>query len=122
MHRPFARRAILPTALLSTSCMTIFWAGFAWGNMPAAVQMTVVGLIAGSLLAPVFQKDLKPKFPPFSTLGFLLGRSYRCVSTEVGEAQCEGDGPVIRPSDMTLEGQVLGLWEERFNLKDSLQM
>lgn len=115
---PFARLAILLTSLLPTSGMTISWTGFARGNMPAAVQMTVVGLIAGSLLAPLylrgllgavieipvtrvfvqialivflplvlghftqryliskhgeqaFQKDLKPKFPPFSTLGVL---------------------------------------------------
>lgn len=115
---PYARLAILLTSLLPTSGMTISWTGFAKGNMPAAVQMTVVGLIAGSLLAPVylkglmgavieipigkvfmqialivflplvlgnltqrylvskhgeeiFHKSLKPKFPPFSTLGVL---------------------------------------------------
>lgn len=116
--QPYARLAILLTSLLPTSGMTISWTGFAKGNMPAAVQMTVVGLIAGSLLAPiylkglmgtviaipigtvfiqialivflplvlgnltqryliarhgepVFQKELKPRFPPFSTLGVL---------------------------------------------------
>lgn len=115
---PFARLAILLASLLPTSGMTISWTGFARGNIPAAVQMTVIGLIAGSLLAPlylkgllgavieipiarvfmqialivflplllgnltqrylvsrhgeqVFQKDLKPRFPPLSTLGVL---------------------------------------------------
>ncbi|GGE66148.1 arsenite transporter [Streptosporangium jomthongense] len=115
---PFARLALLLTSLLPTSGMTISWTGFAKGNVPAAVRMTVVGLIAGSLLAPlylkgllgavieipvsqvfmqialivflplvlgyftqraliskhgqeVFQKNIKPKFPPFSTLGVL---------------------------------------------------
>lgn len=115
---PFARLALLLTSLLPTSGMTISWTGFAKGNVPAAVRMTVVGLIAGSLLAPLylkgllgavieipvsqvfmqialivflplalgyltqraliskhgqerFQKDIKPKFPPFSTLGVL---------------------------------------------------
>lgn len=115
---PFARLALLLTSLLPTSGMTISWTGFAKGNVPAAVRMTVVGLIAGSLLAPLylkgllgavieipvsqvfvqialivflplvlgnatqrvlisrhgqdsFQKKIKPKFPPFSTLGVL---------------------------------------------------
>ena len=116
--QPFVRLALLLTALLPTSGMTISWTGFARGNMPAAVQMTVVGLLAGSLLAPLylkgllgtvidipltsvfmqivlivflplllgnltqryliskcgeqnFNRDLKPKFPPVSTLGVL---------------------------------------------------
>jgi len=116
--QPMVRLALLLTALLPTSGMTISWTGFAKGNVPAAVKMTVVGLIAGSLLAPVylkallgtvveipvlqvfvqialivflplllgtltqrwligrhgdahFNQKLKPKFPPFSTLGVL---------------------------------------------------
>lgn len=116
--QPMVRLALLLTALLPTSGMTISWTGFAKGNVPAAVKMTVVGLFAGSLLAPVylkamlgalveipvlqvfgqialivflplllgtitqrwligkhgephFNQKLKPKFPPFSTLGVL---------------------------------------------------
>ena len=116
--QPMVRLALLLTALLPTSGMTISWTGFAKGNVPAAVKMTVVGLVAGSLLAPVylkalldtvveipvlqvflqialivflplllgtltqrwligrhgeprFNQQLKPKFPPFSTLGVL---------------------------------------------------
>jgi predicted Na+-dependent transporter len=38
--------------------MTISWTGFAKGNVPAAVKMTVLGLIAGSLLAPLYLKAL----------------------------------------------------------------
>ncbi len=56
--QPAARLALLLTALLPTSGMTISWTGFAKGNVPAAVQMTVVGLIAGSLLAPLYLKAL----------------------------------------------------------------
>lgn len=52
--RPAARLALLLTALLPTSGMTISWTGFAKGNVPAAVKMTVVGLVAGSLLAPLY--------------------------------------------------------------------
>lgn len=117
-EQPAARLALLLTALLPTSGMTISWTGFARGNVPAAVKMTVIGLIAGSLLAPVYLKALlgavveipmaqvalqialivflpmalghltqkrliarhgqqhfsaalKPKFPPWSTLGVL---------------------------------------------------
>ena len=40
--------------LFPTSGMTISWTGFARGNVAAAVKMTVIGLIAASLLAPVY--------------------------------------------------------------------
>ncbi|MDY0341367.1 MAG: arsenic resistance protein [Coriobacteriia bacterium] len=40
--------------LFPTSGMTISWTGFAGGNVTAAVKMTVIGLIAASLLAPVY--------------------------------------------------------------------
>ena len=38
--------------------MTISWTGFAKGNVEAAVKMTVIGLIAGSLATPVYVKLL----------------------------------------------------------------
>ncbi len=56
--QPLARMALLLTALLPTSGMTISWTGFARGNVPAAVKMTVVGLMVGSLLAPLYLKVL----------------------------------------------------------------
>lgn len=56
--QPAARLALLLTALLPTSGMTISWTGFAKGNVPAAVKMTVLGLIAGSLLALIYLKAL----------------------------------------------------------------
>jgi ACR3 family arsenite efflux pump ArsB len=40
--------------LFPTSGMTISWTGFAKGNVGAAVKMTVIGLIAASLLAPLY--------------------------------------------------------------------
>jgi ACR3 family arsenite efflux pump ArsB len=40
--------------LFPTSGMTISWTGFAGGNVGAAIKMTVIGLIAASLLAPVY--------------------------------------------------------------------
>lgn len=109
---------LLLTSLLPTSGMTISWTGFAKGNIPAAVKMTVIGLVIGSILTPFYlkflmgavveiplgqvfqqifiivflpmaagfatqrflihrygqqkyQKELKQKFPPLSTLGVL---------------------------------------------------
>ena len=117
-EQPLARLGLLLTSLLPTSGMTISWTGFAKGNMPAAVKMTVVGLIVGSLLTPLYlsgllgavvevpllqvftqiavivflplvlgyltqkwlvqrhgmqryNQEIKPKFPPVSTLGVL---------------------------------------------------
>lgn len=49
---------LLLTSLLPTSGMTISWTGFAKGNVPAAVKMTVIGLLAGSLLTPIYLKLL----------------------------------------------------------------
>jgi ACR3 family arsenite transporter len=46
------------TSLLPTSGMTISWTGFAKGNVPAAIKMTIIGLLAGSLLTPIYLKLL----------------------------------------------------------------
>ncbi len=49
---------LLLTGLLPTSGMTISWTGMAKGNMAAAVKMTVIGLLLGSLLTPIYIKAL----------------------------------------------------------------
>ncbi|MGM0692817.1 MAG: arsenic resistance protein [Pseudomonadota bacterium] len=51
---PYLALGLLLAALLPTSGMTISWTGFARGNLPAAVKMTVVGLILGSLATPLY--------------------------------------------------------------------
>ena len=55
-NSPFIILGLLLTSLLPTSGMTISWTGFAKGNMPGAVKMTVIGLIMGSILAPFYLK------------------------------------------------------------------
>ncbi|MEB3359995.1 MAG: bile acid:sodium symporter [Synechococcales bacterium] len=116
--RPLIALGLLLASLLPTSGMTISWTGFAKGNLSAAVKMTVIGLILGSIATPFYakwlmgtvieiplantfrqifiivflpmalglvtrlvliqivgndkyQKNLKKKFPAFSTLGVL---------------------------------------------------
>ena len=116
--QPLIALGLLLAALLPTSGMTISWTGFAKGNLNAAIKMTVIGLIAGSLATPLYakwlmgavveipllnvfkqivlivflpmiagyitqrfiiwkygqakyQKDIKKKFPPISTIGVL---------------------------------------------------
>lgn len=59
------------TGLFPTSGMTISWTGFAKGNVGAAVKMTVIGLIAASLLAPVYLKLLVGRIVPVDLLGVL---------------------------------------------------
>lgn len=49
---------LLLAALLPTSGMTISWTGFAKGNINAAIKMTVIGLILGSIATPFFAKWL----------------------------------------------------------------
>ncbi|MGI9535656.1 MAG: arsenic resistance protein [Desulfocapsaceae bacterium] len=52
--QPYMALGLLLAALLPTSGMTISWTGFAKGNMGAAINMTVIGLIAGSLATPFY--------------------------------------------------------------------
>lgn len=56
--QPLVALGLLLTSLLPTSGMTISWTGFAKGNLNAAVQMTVIGLILGSLATPFYAKWL----------------------------------------------------------------
>jgi len=51
---PMLRLGLLLASLLPTSGMTISWTGMARGNVPAAIKMTVLGLLLGSLLTPVY--------------------------------------------------------------------
>lgn len=46
-EQPLMRLGLLLTSLLPTSGMTISWTGFAKGNVPAAIRMTVFGLHPG---------------------------------------------------------------------------
>jgi len=55
---PLIALGLLLASLLPTSGMTISWTGFAKGNLNAAVKMTVIGLIAGSLATPLYAKWL----------------------------------------------------------------
>lgn len=68
--QPFIILGLLLTSLLPTSGMTISWTGFARGNVAAAVKMTIIGLILGSVLSPFY-------------LQFLLGASVEIPLLEV---------------------------------------
>lgn len=56
--RPLVALGLLLASLLPTSGMTISWTGFAKGNISAAIKMTVVGLILGSIATPLYAKFL----------------------------------------------------------------
>ena len=58
LTHPYLALGLLLSSLLPTSGMTISWTGMARGNMPAAVKMTVFGLLIGSVLTPVYIKAL----------------------------------------------------------------
>ncbi len=53
-HQPYMALGLFLASLLPTSGMTISWTGFAQGNIGAAINMTVVGLILGSLVSPFY--------------------------------------------------------------------
>ncbi|NJM98998.1 MAG: arsenic resistance protein [Phormidesmis sp. RL_2_1] len=56
--QPLVSLGLLLASLLPTSGMTISWTGFARGNISAAVKMTVIGLILGSVATPFYAKWL----------------------------------------------------------------
>ncbi|MEO1127289.1 MAG: bile acid:sodium symporter [Cyanobacteria bacterium J06639_16] len=56
--QPLIALGLLLASLLPTSGMTISWTGFAKGNISAAIKMTVIGLILGSLATPFYAKWL----------------------------------------------------------------
>lgn len=57
-ERPTMALGLLLAALVPTSGMTISWTGFAKGNLAAALKMTVIGLILGSLATPFYIQAL----------------------------------------------------------------
>jgi ACR3 family arsenite efflux pump ArsB len=57
-NQPLLALGLLLAALLPTSGMTISWTGFAKGNLEAAVRMTVVGLLLGSVATPFYARAL----------------------------------------------------------------
>ncbi len=57
-EQPFMALGLLLAALVPTSGMTISWTGFAKGNLAAAVKMTVIGLVLGSLATPFYVQAL----------------------------------------------------------------
>ena len=53
-RQPLTALGLFLIALLPTSGMTISWTGFARGNVTVAIRMTVIGLLLGSLAAPIY--------------------------------------------------------------------
>lgn len=72
--RPLIGLGLLLTSLLPTSGMTISWTGFAKGNIPAAIKMTVVGLIIGSLATPLYLNALMG-----AVVAIPLGETFRQI-------------------------------------------
>lgn len=56
--QPALALGLLLAALLPTSGMTISWTGFAHGNVPAAIKITLIGLLTGSILTPFYVQGL----------------------------------------------------------------
>lgn len=65
----FAGLAI--AALLPTANMTIAYTMFARGNVPAAVKLTVIGLVSGSLLMPWYLLLMVGRYVPINVWAIL---------------------------------------------------
>lgn len=53
-HESYLRLALLLIGLIPTGGMTIAWTGMAQGNKLAAIKMTIIGLLLGALLVPLY--------------------------------------------------------------------
>jgi len=53
-EEPIIFTGLVLIALLPTSGMTISWSSISGGNVPAAVKLTVLGLLLGAVLAPFY--------------------------------------------------------------------
>src|SRR5574343_1195106 len=71
-EQPFYAMGLLLAALLPTSGMPIYWTGFAGGNLGAAVKMTVLGLILGSLATPFYVQWLMGATVPVDLLAVFV--------------------------------------------------
>ncbi len=74
-HHPYLALGLLMASLVPTSGMTISWTGMAKGHVPSAVQLTVVGLLAGSLATPFYVQAL---------LGAHVAVAWKAVLTQIG--------------------------------------
>jgi ACR3 family arsenite efflux pump ArsB len=59
-----AALGLLLVALLPTGSMTISWTGLTGGNLPAAIKISLFGLFAAALAAPIYLKILVGKSVP----------------------------------------------------------
>ncbi|MDO5687296.1 MAG: bile acid:sodium symporter [Neisseria sp.] len=75
---PAAVLGLLLAALLPTSGMTISWTGFARGNLNAAIKMTVIGLILGSLATPFYTQWLLGK-----SIAIPMGKIFMSIAVVV---------------------------------------
>jgi ACR3 family arsenite efflux pump ArsB len=57
-EQPYMALGLLLASLLPTSGMTISWTGFAKGNIGAAINMTIIGLSLGAIVAPLYVQGL----------------------------------------------------------------
>ncbi len=57
-HEPKMALGLLMIGLIPASGMTISWTGFGKGNLDAAIKMTVIGLVSGALLTPLYAEWL----------------------------------------------------------------
>ncbi len=71
-EQPYLALGLVLAALLPTSGMTIAWTGFAKGNVAAAIKMTVVGLVLGSLATPFYLRWLMGAVVPVDLAAVFL--------------------------------------------------
>lgn len=61
-NEPILFAGLALASLLPTSGMTISWTSLSKGNVPAAVKLTVIGLIVGAIVAPFYLYGMVGQF------------------------------------------------------------
>lgn len=85
-QEPTLALGLLLAALLPTSGMTISWTGFAKGNIPAAIKITIIGLFLGSVLTPFYVQFLLGAHIPME-LGLIFKQIILFIAVPLGAGQ-----------------------------------
>jgi len=109
--QPEMLAGLVLASLLPTSGMTISWTMIFKGNVPAAIKMTAVGLVVGSLLAPWYLLVMVGKIVPINMgqlfltisvvvfLPLILGNlTYRAITRKVNPKEFQAKVKPLLPS------------------------
>lgn len=104
-QEPTLALGLLLAALLPTSGMTISWTGFAKGNIPAAIKITIIGLFLGSVLTPFYVQFLLGAHIPME-LGLIFKQIILFIAVPLGAGQLTRYWLIKKYGQQTFQKQI----------------